>query len=161
MTPGVPPHAARDTRAHAIELRGVSKRFEARHADGADYEALVGFDLTIRDGEFFCILGPTGCGKSTVMNLIAGFEAATAGRVLVDGHPVRGPVADRGMVFQTELALFTWLTVEQNVAFGLEVARRDGAAMQEVVEQNLDLVGLSAHRHKLPLELSAGMKQWL
>jgi NitT/TauT family transport system ATP-binding protein len=142
-----------------IELAGVGKRFDARHAGGADYEALEGLDVAIADGEFFCLLGPTGCGKSTVLHLVAGFESATAGRVLVDGRPVRGPGADRGMVFQSDLALFPWLTVEQNVAFGLEVAGRDGPGLRRDVDENLDLVGLAPHRHKFPRELSGGMKQ--
>jgi len=142
-----------------IELLQVGKRFDARHAGGAAYEALSGFDLAIAEGEFFCLLGPTGCGKSTVMHLVAGFEQPSAGRVLVRGTPVRGPGADRGMVFQSDLALFPWLTVEQNVAFGLEVAHRTAAEVRTLVERNLDLVGLSAHRGKFPRELSGGMKQ--
>jgi NitT/TauT family transport system ATP-binding protein len=143
----------------AIRLERVGKRFDARHAAGADYEALAGFDLAIAEGEFFCLLGPTGCGKSTVMHLVAGFELPTTGRVTVGGKPVAGPGADRGMVFQSDLALFPWLTVEQNVAFGLEVAHRSPADARVVIERNLELVGLASHRHKFPRELSGGMKQ--
>jgi NitT/TauT family transport system ATP-binding protein len=143
----------------AIRLEGAAKRFDARHAAGADYEAIAGFDLDIAEGEFFCLLGPTGCGKSTVMHLVAGFEQATGGRVLVRGKPVAGPGADRGMVFQSDLALFPWLTVEQNVAFGLELAGLGTAERREIVERNLDLVGLASHRGKFPRELSGGMKQ--
>jgi len=143
----------------AIRLEGAAKRFDARHAAGADYEAIAGFDLDIAEGEFFCLLGPTGCGKSTVMHLVAGFEQATGGRVLVRGKPVTGPGADRGMVFQSDLALFPWLTVEQNVAFGLELAGLAAAERRDIVERNLDLVGLSNHRGKFPRELSGGMKQ--
>jgi NitT/TauT family transport system ATP-binding protein len=143
----------------AIRLEGAAKRFDARHAAGADYEAIAGFDLDIAEGEFFCLLGPTGCGKSTVMHLVAGFEQATAGRVLVRGKPVTGPGADRGMVFQSDLALFPWLTVEQNVAFGLELASLGAAERRDIVERNLDLVGLASHRGKFPRELSGGMKQ--
>lgn len=143
----------------AIRLERVGMRFDARHAAGVDYDALAGFDLDIAAGEFFCLLGPTGCGKSTVMHLVAGFEHATAGRVLVRGAPVRAPGADRGMVFQSDLALFPWLTVEQNVAFGLELAGRPASEITAVVERNLDLVGLAQHRGKFPRELSGGMKQ--
>jgi NitT/TauT family transport system ATP-binding protein len=143
----------------AIRLDRVAKRFEARHAEGAAYDALSGFDLAIGEGEFFCLLGPTGCGKSTVMHLVAGFELPTSGRVMVGGRPVTGPGVDRGMVFQSDLALFPWLTVEQNVAFGLEVAHRSAADARVVIERNLELVGLAAHRHKFPRELSGGMKQ--
>lgn len=144
-----------------IEMRGVAKRFDARHAGGFAYDAIAGLDLEIREGEFFCILGPTGCGKTTVMHLVAGFEQASAGRVLVAGHPIAGPGVDRGMVFQSDLALFPWLTVEQNVAFGLEIAQRDPRTINETVESNLELVGLRAHRTKFPRELSGGMKQRL
>ncbi len=143
----------------AIALERVGKRFDARHAQGSAYEALAGFDLTIADGEFFCLLGPTGCGKSTVMHLVAGFELPTAGRVRVCGAPVSGPGADRGMVFQSDLALFPWLSVEQNVAFGLDLAHRGASEKAAIVERNLDLVGLGAHRRKFPRELSGGMKQ--
>jgi NitT/TauT family transport system ATP-binding protein len=143
----------------AIRLERAGKRFDARHAAGADYEAIAGFDLDLAEGEFFCLLGPTGCGKSTVMHLVAGFERPTSGRVLVRGAEVRGPGADRGMVFQSDLALFPWLTVEQNVAFGLEVAARAPAERREIVEANLELVGLAQHRGKFPRELSGGMKQ--
>jgi NitT/TauT family transport system ATP-binding protein len=147
--------------ALAIDLQGVGKRFEPRHAHGAPYEALAGVDLAVAAGEFCCVLGPTGCGKSTVLHLVAGFEAPSAGRVLVGARPVAGPGADRGMVFQSELALFPWLTVEQNAAFGLEVAQRDPALIRETVAANLELVGLAPHRAKFPRELSGGMKQRL
>jgi NitT/TauT family transport system ATP-binding protein len=145
--------------ADAITLERVGKRFDARHAQGADYEALAGFDLAIGAGEFFCLLGPTGCGKSTVMHLVAGFELPTTGRVHVSGMPVTRPGADRGMVFQSDLALFPWLSVEQNVAFGLDLDGRSAVEKQAIVERNLDLVGLGAHRRKFPRELSGGMKQ--
>lgn len=143
----------------AIQMRGVAKRFEPRHAQGEPYEALLGVDLEIADAEFLCVLGPTGCGKSTVMHLVAGFEQASEGQVLVAGRPVTGPGADRGMVFQSERALFPWLTVDQNVAFGLEVAHRDAGEVKATVERNLELVGLARHRTKFPRELSGGMKQ--
>jgi NitT/TauT family transport system ATP-binding protein len=100
-------------------------------------------DLAIGEGEFLCVLGPTGCGKSTVMHLVAGFDT-TEGRVLVAGKPVTGR-ARPGMVFQNDRALFPWLTVDQNVAFGLEVAHAP-AAVRAAVDSNLELVGLTGHR---------------
>jgi len=108
---------------NSIELRGVTKVFTGGVA-GA-YAALGGVDLAIREGEFFCLLGPTGCGKSTVLHLVAGFEKATQGAIEIKGRPVAGPGADRGVVFQSEIALFPWLTVEENVGFG---ARMRGLA---------------------------------
>ncbi len=143
----------------AVEMRDVSKRFEPRHAQGQAYEALTDLDLSIAAGEFLCVLGPTGCGKSTVMHLVAGFEQATTGQVLIAGKPVSGPGADRGMVFQSDRALFPWLTVDQNVAFGLKVAHRSAAETRAIVDRNLELVGLAQHRGKFPRELSGGMKQ--
>ena len=146
----------------AIELESVGKRFaragDAADAD-ADYVALDGFTLEVREGEFFCLLGPTGCGKSTVLHLVAGFEQPSAGRVQVFGKSVLRPDADRGVVFQTEQALFPWLTVEQNVAFGLNMRGVERALQAALLERNLELVGLTRHRAKFPRELSGGMKQ--
>jgi NitT/TauT family transport system ATP-binding protein len=94
-----------------------------------------------------------------VLHLIAGFDLPTAGSIAVRGRPVTGPGADRGVVFQTELALFPWLTVEENVAFGLKMRGAPAAERAAVLDRNLDLVGLSKHRRKFPRELSGGMKQ--
>jgi len=143
----------------AIELRGADKCYESRHAGGEPYEALLNFNLEIIEGEFFCLLGPTGCGKSTVMNIVAGFENPTNGLALNFDKPILGPSADRGMVFQSDVALFPWLTVENNVAFGLRLKGIDEEVIKFIVEENLDLVGLMAHRGKFPRELSGGMKQ--
>jgi len=143
----------------SIELRSVTKSFDGDGRAGGAYTALDGLDLAVREGEFFCLLGPTGCGKSTVLHLIAGFDQPTAGSIAVRGRPVTGPGADRGVVFQTELALFPWLTVEENVAFGLKMRGAPAAERAAVLDRNLDLVGLSKHRRKFPRELSGGMKQ--
>lgn len=141
----------------SIELRNVRKAFQGG-ATG-EYVALDGLDLSVREGEFFCLLGPTGCGKSTVLHLVAGFETPTSGTVDVKGHLVSGPGADRGVVFQTEIALFPWLTVEENVAFGPRMRSMSSTARKDAVERNLELVGLARHRSKFPRELSGGMKQ--
>ena len=143
----------------AIKLQGVSKCYEPHHAGGFAYEAIAGLDLEVLEGEFFCILGPTGCGKTTVMNMVAGFEKPPPGRGLGPGKPIGGPGADRGMVFQSELALFPWLTVEENVAFGLRLQQVEAEAVKRTVGTNLELVGLQSHRGKFPRELSGGMKQ--
>jgi NitT/TauT family transport system ATP-binding protein len=143
----------------AIRLEGVGKSFDGDGREGGGYVALDGLDLTVRPGEFFCLLGPTGCGKSTVLHLIAGFETPSTGSIAVNGHPVAGPGADRGVVFQTELALFPWLTVEENVSFGLRMRAAPAAERDAILERNLELVGLAKHRRKFPRELSGGMKQ--
>ena len=113
----------------------------------------------MRPGEFFCLLGPSGCGKTSLLNLVAGFVTPTVGSVEIDGGVVSGPGDDRGVVFQSDRALFDWLTVEENVSFGPRVRGIGEAEWRPAVDRMLELVGLSAHRSKLPRELSGGMKQ--
>src|SRR6266498_2131823 len=98
-----------------LRVDGVSMTFRG---DGHGVSVLEGINLTANDGEFICLLGPSGCGKSTLLNIMAGFLAATLGRVIIDGDVVRGPDPRRIFVFQ-ERGVFPWLTVEENVAFGL------------------------------------------
>jgi NitT/TauT family transport system ATP-binding protein len=114
--------------------------------------------FTIEDGEFVCLVGPTGCGKSTLIHLIAGLESPTSGQVLVDGLPVTGPGKDRGVIFQ-ESALFPWLTVAANVEFGLKVAGVPETKRKAKVAEHLRMVHLSRFAHFYPHQLSGGMKQ--
>ena len=141
-----------------ISVRDAGKRFPATR-DGNAYEALSGVDLAVREGEFFCLLGPSGCGKSTLLNMIAGFEGATRGVVEVEGKAVSRPGPERGVVFQTDRALYPWLTVEENVEYGLRARRVPKAQRRKVVDHNIGLVGLADHRTKFPPQLSGGMKQ--
>jgi NitT/TauT family transport system ATP-binding protein len=135
-----------------IQVSGVSKAF------GRGAPALGGIDLDVAEREFLCLLGPSGCGKSTLLNIVAGFLEPTTGRVLVDGAPITGPGADRGVVFQ-EYVLFPWLTVAGNVEFGLKLKGVTAEARARTVARYLDLVGLRAHAEKYPVQLSGGMKQ--
>src|SRR5437870_11084828 len=97
-----------------VVVDGVSKRFGA----GPDaIQALEPMSLAINSGDFVCLVGPSGCGKSTLLNIVAGFETPTTGTVTLDGRPIIGPGPERGVVFQ-QGALFNWMTVEENVAFG-------------------------------------------
>jgi NitT/TauT family transport system ATP-binding protein len=134
-----------------IQVQRVSKSFGAG-------PALAEVDLDIAERELVCLLGPSGCGKSTLLNIVAGFLTPTTGTVLVDGRPVEGPAPDRGVVFQ-EYALFPWLTVTGNVEFGPAMRGQPAAERQALVARYLDLVGLRAHAHKFPVQLSGGMKQ--
>ena len=138
-------------RGESISLRGLGVRFGA-------FEALRDFSLDIASGEFVCLLGPSGCGKSTVLNVVAGFVPAT-GAVDVGGRPVTGPDVSRGMVFQSSEALFPWLTVTRNVAFGPRLRGVPRAEVQQVVARYLQLVGLTPAAGKYPNELSGGMRQ--
>ena len=147
------PEAA--TTTAALEVRGVSKRFETRRHDTL---ALSDINLSVRPGEFVCLLGPSGCGKSTLLNIIAGFDRPTAGEMLVGGNRVSGPGRDRIVVFQ-EAALFPWLNVRSNVEFGLKLAGVGRFERRERAEQYLKLVGLERFHKAFIHELSGGMKQ--
>ena len=123
-------------------------------------EVLDGVDFGVRSGEFVSVLGPSGCGKSTLLNLAAGFLDPDSGLVEVDGEQVTGPNARRGVVFQ-QYAIFPWLTVEKNIAFGLTLKgnRRPKAEIREVVARYVDLMGLTGFEKALPKTLSGGMRQ--
>ena len=138
-----------------ILLSGVSKAFGSR-ADTVI--ALDDCTFTVPEGEFVTLLGPSGCGKSTALDLIAGFTQPTAGTVTVGGSRVERPGPDRAVVFQ-DTALFPWLRVEDNIAFGLRVAGAADGAVREKVEELLDRVGLREFRRRYPAELSGGMRQ--
>jgi len=114
--------------------------------------------LEVAPGEFVCILGPSGCGKSTVLNVAAGFIAPHAGRVTIDGAEVRGPGADRGVVFQ-QPTLFPWKTVIANIAYGPVVTGRGRAEADRIARRFMTMVGLAAFADYYPQALSGGMQQ--
>jgi NitT/TauT family transport system ATP-binding protein len=120
--------------------------------------ALKGITLTISNGEFVSILGPSGCGKSTLLNAIAGFSLPTSGRLVANGVEVTLPGPDRGMVFQ-EYALFPWMTVADNIAFGLKVKKLPKQEIREKVDTLLAKLQLLDFRDRFPKDLSGGMKQ--
>ncbi|WP_374581417.1 ABC transporter ATP-binding protein [Pseudoduganella sp.] len=135
-----------------IEVKGVSKVF------GGTVLALQDIHLDIPRGQFVCLLGPSGCGKSTLLNAIAGFAAPSSGSIVADGRPVAAPGPERGMVFQ-EYALFPWMTVADNVAFGLRLKGVPRAQADATVERLLRTLSLQEFRHRFPKELSGGMRQ--
>ena len=144
--------------ALSIHIEGAQMRYPGGR-ERPPYMALENINLEVRGGEFFCLLGPSGCGKTTLLNLIAGFERPTQGSVKAAGRTITGPDRQRGVVFQTERALFDWLTVEENVAFGPKIRGISRSEWNDNVREKLHLVGLDKHRAKLPRELSGGMKQ--
>ena len=115
-------------------------------------------NLEVKDGEFVMIVGPSGCGKTTLINILGGLGTATSGQVLLDGKPVQGPGADRGMVFQG-YSLFPWLSVQKNVEFGLKMKKMPKAQRAEQAKKFIDLVGLTGFENARPRQLSGGMKQ--
>lgn len=136
-----------------LSIRNLSKSF-----NGTNRETLQNISLDIEQGEFICVVGPSGCGKSTLLNLIAGLEEPTSGSIKIDGEEVKGPGADRIVMFQ-EAALFPWLTVMENVRFGMELAKMDKAEQERRAERYLKMVQLY-HFKDYPIhQLSGGMKQ--
>jgi NitT/TauT family transport system ATP-binding protein len=138
-----------------ITVSGVNKVF----GEGSSaVVALKDINLEITPGEFVCVLGPSGCGKSTLLNAIAGFSLPTSGVLEVAGKAVTTPGPDRGMVFQ-EYALFPWMTVERNIAFGLEIQGMRKAEVKAKVDALLDMLGMKEFRQRYPKDLSGGMRQ--
>ena len=125
---------------------------------GEETRAIEGMDLAIDAGEFVSVVGPSGCGKSTLLYLVAGFLEPTSGTIAVDGEPVSGPGTDRGVVFQ-DYALFPWLTVMQNVTYGLKEKGIDEAERREIGAEFIDMMDLTGFEDNYPKELSGGMKQ--
>jgi NitT/TauT family transport system ATP-binding protein len=143
-----------DVKSHIV-IDKVSKVFDS---DGRRMVALQDISLQVPRGQFVCLLGPSGCGKSTLLNAVAGFAPPTSGSILADGAPVTGPGPERGMVFQ-EYALFPWMTVEQNVGFGLEIKGMARAAIGARVAGLLKLLSLEDFAKRYPKDLSGGMRQ--
>ena len=126
------------------------------------YVALDGVDVVINKGEFFCLLGPSGCGKSTLLNILAGFEPPSTGSVTSQDVAITAAGRERVMFFQDAgAALFPWLTVEENVRFGLRVRKVPRQERNAIVDKYLDMVALDRHRQKFPSQLSGGMRQRL
>ena len=139
-----------------LEVRDLAKRF--RRADGAETIALQDLSFQVHRREFVTVIGPSGCGKSTLVRILAGLEDASGGAVLVDGQPIAGPGADRGMVFQG-YTLFPWLTVTGNVMFGLRTNGMGRDQSRSEALEWIELVGLTRFADAYPHQLSGGMKQ--
>ena len=144
-----------ETTQPKLIIDGVSKTFTGKERQ---VTALAEASFTVKPSEFVTILGPSGCGKSTILKIVAGLESPTSGRVLLDGREITEPGRDRGMVFQT-YTLFPWLSVKENIEFGLDVAGKTKQERQEVSEHYIDKIGLRGFENFFPRDLSGGMKQ--
>ncbi|HTJ20283.1 MAG TPA: ABC transporter ATP-binding protein, partial [Steroidobacteraceae bacterium] len=139
-----------------IEATGLVRRYT--RADGTVLQALGPLDLTLEPGEFFSIVGPSGCGKSTMIDILSGLAAPDEGRVSAEGVPYRGVPDGVGLVLQED-ASFPWLSVRDNVAFGLRRLARRPADLEERVDHALEFMGLADFAHARPAQLSGGMRQ--
>lgn len=139
-----------------IALHHVTRRFPSAH--GGQDLALQDVSLEVSPNEFVSVVGRSGCGKTTLLNIIAGLVRPTDGEVRIDGRPVDGPGPDRGMVFQ-HAALFPWLTALENVEFGPRNRGVPPASRRALAMELIELVRLAGFEHKYPRELSGGMKQ--
>ena len=149
------PHAGEGARP-ALSIRAVSRTFTGHR--GPATQALLPVDFDVRQNDFVTILGPSGCGKSTLLRIVAGLDFPSTGQVLLDGEPVDGPGADRGMVFQS-YTLFPWLNVAQNIRFGLRERGLPEAQQKERSDYFIAKVGLRGFEQHFPKQLSGGMQQ--
>ena len=139
-----------------LSIQGVSRTFTSEK--GKSTQALLPVDFDVKENDFVTILGPSGCGKSTMLRIVAGLDHPTSGRVLLDGKKVEGPGADRGMVFQS-YTLFPWLTIEQNIRFGLRERGMPESQQKERAQYFIAKVGLRGFEQHFPKQLSGGMQQ--
>lgn len=138
-----------------IQIKNVHKVFQS---DSGDVIALKDINLEIKDGEFVCLLGPSGCGKSTLLNAIAGFSLPSSGEITVNNKKITEPGPDRGMVFQ-EYALFPWMSVADNITFGLRIKKEDPKKIQTKLDELLKMLKLTEFANRYPKDLSGGMRQ--
>ena len=138
-----------------IDVKNVNKVFNAGEREVV---ALKNIDLQIPEGQFVCLLGPSGCGKSTLLNAIAGFALPSSGSIVANGSVVTGPGPERGMVFQ-EYALFPWMTVADNIGFGLKIKGLGSTETDSRVRALLDMLSMSDFANRYPKDLSGGMRQ--
>ncbi len=142
----------------AVSIHNVTKIYPGHSPHDPPVLAMDDVSFEIADHEFCSIIGHSGCGKTTLLNMLAGFELPTAGQIRVDGKAAGRPTWTRSMVFQ-DYALFPWLTVEQNIGFGLEMKKVPPAARHEIVARQVALVGLQGFEKRFPHQLSGGMRQ--
>jgi len=140
-----------------VEISDLAKAFTAR---GKEIAVVRNFSLKIRQGEFVCLIGHSGCGKSTVLSMLAGLTSPTAGGIILAGRELSGAGPDRGVVFQSP-CLLPWMTAFENVMLGVNQVFYTGTRQErhEIAEYYLTVVGLGDSMHRRPRELSQGMRQ--
>lgn len=138
-----------------IRFNNVGKVYPTKNGD---FCALEDINLEVLQNEFVTFVGPSGCGKSTLIKILAGLEEMSSGTIVVSDRELSGPGADRGMVFQG-YTLFPWMTVEENICFGLKLKKMPKAEAKKIADKYLDLIDMTQFRNSLPKELSGGMKQ--
>src|SRR3954462_7873633 len=146
---------ARSEVVPSLDIQNLGVRYATKNGT---VHALANVNLSMRDGDFVVAIGASGCGKTTLLSCIAGFLPPTEGSVVLDGHPVAGPGADRGVVFQKH-ALMPWLNVAENVEFGLRMRGVPAAQRRRVAMEKLQLTGLADFADRPIYELSGGMQQ--
>ncbi len=139
-----------------LEVRGLNKTYQDRRRGAV--EVLRNISLMVQEGEFVCIVGASGCGKTTFLRIIDGLVPADTGAVILDGREVGAPGTDRAFVFQAD-SLYPWRTVEENVCFGLEIQGRPREECRRASTDLIRLVGLKGFERHYPHELSGGMRQ--
>ncbi|HVV00095.1 MAG TPA: ABC transporter ATP-binding protein [Verrucomicrobiae bacterium] len=154
VTAGLPPTHSEGA---SLKIIDVAKEYASHDQPGIRMQALAGATLTVEPGELVSIIGPSGCGKSTLLRLIAGLDVPTEGGLWLGTHPISGPAAERGLVFQ-DPSLFPWLTVRGNIAAGL-VARGIHKAKKDEILDYMRLMGLEGFANSFPHHLSGGMAQ--
>jgi NitT/TauT family transport system ATP-binding protein len=145
---------------YKIVARNIGRVFPIKRPgeEKREFQAVENLNLNVTKGEFLTIVGPSGCGKSTFLDILAGLSEPTTGEIFIDGHRVRGPALDRGIVLQG-YALFPWRTVRQNIEYGLEIKKIRKAERKEISNRFIELVDLRGFEDHFPYELSGGMKQ--
>lgn len=138
-----------------LSFENINVEYEV---EGTITKALSDFNLEIYPNELICLVGQSGCGKSTALNLAAGLLAPTSGKILMAGQPISGPDSSRAVVFQND-AVFPWMRVDQNIAFGPKAQGKSSSEVSSLVDQYLKLTGLQDFRHAWPMTLSGGMRK--
>ena len=153
-----------DTLGSPLKAHVASSKILAEHIDKIytsgkkSTKAIEDASIDIQDNDFVCIVGPSGCGKSTLLRMLAGLDFPTNGNIIVNDRKVTGPGPDRGMVFQT-YTLFPWMSVEDNIKFGLKLKKMPKDKQEEIANRYLKIIGLEKFAKSYPKELSGGMKQ--